>query len=241
MGKRQQQQACTDPLSMLKIETNLYSVMDEHQRAYAKSMRATPVTFCDAKSGTGKTTIAVMVGLEGLSKNECQKLIYVRYVDDRFLKEGFLPGNATPEEKERGLYQPFLDSLTELGISEYQYIQLRNNGHIELITDRAMRGTNIEDAFVIIDEAQNAREIEDMLLCITRVHTSNCRVVIIGHSGQQDNKKHWRSKRLDYNVFQAFAYHMSKKPWAVTCTLINDYRGEISRHADEIWTSLEEI
>lgn len=74
MGKRQQQQACTDPLSMLKIETNLYSVMDEHQRAYAKSMRATPVTFCDAKSGTGKTTIAVMVGLEGLSRTNVRSL-----------------------------------------------------------------------------------------------------------------------------------------------------------------------
>lgn len=89
MGKRRQEQAYTNPLNMLyKIETNLYSVMDEHQRAYAKSMQTTPVTFCDAKSGTGKTTIAVMVALEGLSKKEFQKIIYVRYVDDRFLKEG---------------------------------------------------------------------------------------------------------------------------------------------------------
>jgi PhoH-like protein len=78
MGKRRQEQAYTDPLNMLyKIETNLYSVMDEHQRAYAKSMQTTPVTFCDAKSGTGKTTIAVMVALEGLSKKEFQNIIYM--------------------------------------------------------------------------------------------------------------------------------------------------------------------
>lgn len=236
MAKRKHQD---DSASKYSNRPNWYSEMDPHQKAYERSLRHNLVTFCDAKSGTGKTTIASMVGFDELSIGDIQRIVYVRFVDDRYMQEGFLPG--TPEEKEKELFRPFLDACEELDISEYQLTQLKNTDQLRLMTDRAMRGTNIKNAFVIIDEAQNARQLSDLLLCLTRIHTATCRVAVLGHSGQQDNKRYWTSPQKKYNAFEAFAYHFSKKMWANVCQLVNDYRGDISRHADNIWESLEEI
>ena len=225
-----------------QFSTDLYKKMDQHQKEYAKSIENTFATFCDAPSGTGKTTIAVLKAFEFLAKGRVQQIVYMRFVDDRYLKQGFLPG--TIEEKEAKLFRPFFDALEEIGVDEKQYKQLKDMGHIILTTDTTLRGVNLKETFLITDETQNAREFGDLQLTYTRLHSQGLRgrMVSIGHSEQQDNKKVQRTAKMGYIPFQAFEYHMIKKPHlANSCRLVNDYRGEFSQWADQIKISLAEL
>jgi phosphate starvation-inducible protein PhoH len=219
--------------------TKLSFKPDEHQARYLKTIQTTPVTFTDAPSGTGKTTLAVHEGFEALRKGLCQRIVYIRFPDDRYLKQGFFPG--TQEEKEANLFFPFFDALIELGVSEQSYKLLRQQEQILLTTDTAMRGRNLKYDFVIIDEAQNARKVADLQLILTRIHDEGGRAVVIGHSGQQDNKGVELTTKLKLTPFQAYMYHMTKQSFAKECKLINNYRGKISQWADKIQESLDEL
>lgn len=212
---------------------------DEHQARCLKTIQTTPVTFIDAPAGTGKTTLAVHEGFEALRRGLSQRIVYIRFPDDRYLKQGLLPG--TLEEKEANLFHPFFDALTELEVAEESFRLLREQGQIVLTTDTAMRGRNLKHDFVIIDEAQNARKVADLQLLITRIHDDGGKLVAIGHSGQQDNKGVELTKVRKLTPFQAYAYHMTKKPFAKEASLVNNYRGEISKWADAIQESLDEL
>jgi phosphate starvation-inducible protein PhoH len=213
---------------------------DEYQTKYMKTIETTPVTFTDAPSGTGKTTLAVNQGFEALRRGRSQRIVYIRFTDDRYLKQGFLPG--TIEEKEANLFFPFFDALVELGVTEQAYKLLRQQEQILLTTDSAMRGRNLKYDFVIIDEAQNARSVDDLQLLLTRIHDEGGKAVVIGHSGQQDNKKGIElTPKLKLTPFQAYMYHMTKQPFAKKCELLHNYRGKISQWADKIQESLAEL
>lgn len=211
--------------------------LDEHQKRYVKAMLTTPVTFVDAKSGTGKTTLAVYAGFEMLRRGQCQQLVYVRFVDDRYLKQGFLPGEL--EDKEKYLFYPFYDALVECNVSEKAFELLKAQEQVILTTDTTMRGRNLKDTFLIVDECQNAKSVSDIRLLLTRLHDKGGRAVMIGHSGQQDNKKYERI--AGYAPFQLYQYHMSKKPFCKVVELVNDYRGEISRWADAVDETILEL
>lgn len=212
---------------------------DPYQKKYMKSIQRHKFTAVDAKSGTGKTTLAVKEGFESLRRGESKKLMYLRYVDDRYLSEGFLPGDS--EEKERELFFPFFDALEELGVSPQRFRSLKAQGIIELRTDRTERGRNRKGTFLIVDEAQNARKYGDLKLVFTRLHDENGRSVFIGHSGQLDNRSYERTPRLKLTPFQAFIIHMIKQPWANQAILINNYRGLISQWADEFDQTIAEL
>ncbi|MNM90988.1 PhoH-like protein [compost metagenome] len=219
--------------------TKLPFTPDMHQGQLVKTIQNTPVTFVDSPAGTGKTTLAIRVGFEFLRKGLCQRIVYIRLLDDRYLKQGFLPG--TLEEKEANLFHPFFDALTELEVSQQALKLLKQQEQILLTTDTTMRGRNLRDSFVIIDEAQNAREVSDLQLLLTRIHDGDSRAVVMGHTGQQDNRRIELTKNLKYTPFQAYKYHMLKKPFAKECVLVNNYRGEISQWADAISDSLSEL
>lgn len=228
-----------EQLNPYALDTTLYQTMDEHQRAYARAIRETAVTLIDAPSGTGKTTIAFLVGLEMLAKGACNKILYLRYPDDRYLGQGFLPG--TLEDKEQHLFHPAFDALEELGVSQIQLKSLMATEQLQFATDVTMRGRNLKGTFLIVDEAQNARSIDDLHLVLTRLHDQDSRAVIIGHNKQQDNKKVQLVGNSKVTPFTAFIYHMTKKEFATQAHLVKNYRGAISLWADSIWESLKEL
>lgn len=210
-----------------------YNKLDDYQKEYYNAILSPSksVICVDAQAGTGKTTIAVMAALELLGENKINKIYYIRFADDRSLKLGYLPGNV--DDKTSMYMTPFYDACLEFGLDMYHVDKMAandspsNNPSIILCTDIMMRGINIEKSMVIIDEGQNAR-FSDLKLVLTRLH-DNCKCVLCGHSAQVDNYK----GTYDF-AFERYIEHMCKKPWAIQCHLPINYRGKISKWADEL-------
>lgn len=216
----------------------LWKRMDEHQRAYAESIQKFSVVFVDAPAGTGKTTIAVREGLEMLRDGKVDRIRYIRFVDGRSLKLGYLPGEQ--EDKERNLMLPLYEAMEECGVQPEAVDKLIELGIIEATTDTGLRGRNFRRTYLIIDEAQNAQTLADLQLVLTRLHDHGGKAVVIGHSGQEDGRIQ-KYTPLQLNAFQVYAYHMTKKPWATSVELLKNYRGQISQWADKVFDSLEEL
>lgn len=213
---------------------NIFNRLDNFQRSYYSNIFEHKVVFVDAPSGTGKTTIAVMAGLEALMRGKT--LIYIRFPSNRAEKLGATPGDL--DEKESKYMYPFYEALEECGVYREQVSFLIEKGLIETRTDTTERGRNIKNSFVIIDEAQNAKDIEQLRLILTRLHDSS-KAVVIGHSQQVDSKV--RKYGLEeFNAFEMYRIHMCKRPWAISCELYNDYRGDISKWADKIEMTLND-
>lgn len=209
---------------------------DSFQKDYADAIGKYRVIFVDAAAGTGKTTIAVMRGLELLLAGKINKIHYVRFPDRRGQKLGALPGG--PAEKTRGYMEPFFKACYKFGLRDEDIAKLEFNKIIELSTDMFLRGDTLENTYLIIDESQNG-DIEDLKLVLTRLEISGYGIVI-GHSGQMDNKiqKYGPDK---WNAFQVYQYHMTKKTFATACELKINYRGPISQWADQVGETLKEL
>lgn len=214
----------------------LYKKLDAHQIEYYDSIFNNKVTMVDAPAGTGKTTIAVMVGKELLAHGKVAQIVYIRFPDKRAQKQGFLPGDMN--EKNSVYMQPFFDASSEVGLQPDAVFKLIDKGLITLSTDICMRGVNLKNTFLIIDEAQNG-EIEDLRLMLTRLHDHSGHCVVIGHSGQVDNnvRRFGQQKFIPFEIYQL---HMAKKAWTQICRLPNNYRGEISKWADNIQETINE-
>lgn len=205
-----------------------YNRLDPYQKNYYNALysRDDIILVCvNSPAGTGKTTIAVMAALEKLREGSISKIYYIRFPDDRSLRLGYLPGDE--EDKTSSYTKPFFDACEEFGIDKLHIMNMCDYGCIELCTDISMRGTNISDAMVIIDEAQNSR-FTDLKLVLTRIK-DNCKVALIGHSGQNDN-----FKGEDSHAFEKYMEHMCKQKWAIKCDLPKNYRGKLSTWADKL-------
>jgi phosphate starvation-inducible protein PhoH len=217
--------------------TKLDYAPDAEQRKYLKAIDNSQVVFVDAPSGSGKTTLAVERAFNALRTGKADRIVYIRLVDDRYLQNGYLSGNL--EEKTQKLFVPFFDALKELKVSKQAFEMLIRAEKVSLETDTALRGTNMKGTFLIIDEAQNAKDIDTLRLILTRLHDDGGTAVVIGHSGQQDNKK--VQTVAGKTPFQIYAYHMAKKTFTSVCKLTKNYRGEISQWADNIEESIQEL
>jgi predicted ribonuclease YlaK len=91
-----------------------------------------------------------------------------------------------------------------------------------------MRGINIKEAAVIVDETQNA-SFKDLKLLLTRLH-DDCHVALIGHTAQIDNENCVKEK-----AFIHYMEHFCKKQWAQRVDLKHNYRGKISAYADALY------
>ena len=200
---------------------------DKYQKAYYESLLQNPITCCNAKAGTGKTTLAVLAGLQLLEKGKIKQIIYLRFPDQLMQSLGALPGDLA--EKEQYYMDPFYDACAELGISkevlESQY--MGENSEIVLCTNITFRGINLKESFLIADESQNAI-FKDLKLVLTRLH-DDCHCALIGHSEQRDNK------RTEHEgAFEMYIHHLTTKPFAKECPLKINYRGEVSQWADAL-------
>ncbi|KAF0091234.1 MAG: phosphate starvation-inducible protein PhoH [Fusobacteria bacterium] len=154
------------------------------QKYYIDSINRNDLTFCLGPAGTGKTFLAVLMATEALRKKEVKKIILVRPAVEAGEQLGFLPGDL--QEKIQPYIRPLYDSLFFL-LGFEQVEKLLERKVIEIAPLAYMRGRTLDDAFIILDEGQNAT-VEQMKMFLTRFGF-NSKVVVTGDPSQNDLKK----------------------------------------------------
>ena len=210
-------------LKETKERDRVFARYDQYQRVYYQSVLDKLFVYCNAICGTGKTLVGFHALINMLSEEKIQKVIYVRFPSDRERKQGFLPG--TLEDKCRIMWTPVYDAMVTLGFQPEAIDIMRANNQLYLTTDIGMRGVNLENCGVIIDEAQNG-SYDDIKLVLTRLH-DDCTCIYIGDSKQLDNKKQDIS-------FERFGEYMSEPDWGTKVELKVDYRGKMSKRAESM-------
>lgn len=152
-----------------------------HQLEYWRKVQAHDVVFAIGPAGTGKTYLAVAMALAALRRNEVSRLILSRPAVEAGESLGFLPGDL--QEKVDPYLRPLTDALLEmLGAEKLRGLMERRI--IEVIPLAYMRGRTLNNAFLILDEAQNAT-IGQMKMFLTRLGR-NTKAVITGDVTQID-------------------------------------------------------
>lgn len=163
-----------------------------NQAKYLHKITGHDINFGVGPAGTGKTFLAVAMAVEALNEAKVQRLILVRPAVEAGEKLGFLPGDLT--QKVDPYLRPLYDALYEmLGVEKVAKLLERNV--IEIAPLAYMRGRTLNDAFVILDEAQNTT-IEQMKMFLTRLGFGST-AVVTGDLTQIDLPKHVKSGLRD--------------------------------------------
>ena len=207
--------------------------LDEEQQVFFDAIKNDQYTivFCNAAAGTGKTTIAMGAAniLVQDRRNKLEEIVYIvsPYGEQ---KQGYLPGDITA--KSEVYYEPAYQALAEVDMNPYNDVTNRslsekrkpNDGIVKPMTHTYMRGTNLQNKVVIIDEAQNFT-VDDLKKVLTRIHDS-CKVIVIGHTGQIDIKGN--------SGFAKYLKWFEGHPPCAVCSLTKNYRGWLSTYADRL-------
>ena len=152
-----------------------------HQRDYLAHIRKSDLTFGIGPAGTGKTYLAVACAVEALQADRVRRLVLVRPAVEAGERLGFLPGDLT--QKVDPYLRPMYDALYEMmGFDRVARFIERNV--IEVAPLAFMRGRSLNDAFIILDEAQNTT-VEQMKMFLTRIGFGS-RAVVTGDVTQTD-------------------------------------------------------
>ncbi len=151
------------------------------QREYVQAMRDNDIVIGIGPAGTGKTYLAVALGVETLTRKKVQRLVLARPAVEAGERLGFLPGDL--QAKVDPYLRPLYDAL-EVMMPQGRIQKSIETRTIEIAPIGYMRGRTLADAFVIIDEAQNVTGMQ-MKMCLTRLGL-NSRAVIIGDKTQID-------------------------------------------------------
>ena len=151
------------------------------QKRYVDSIKKNTVVFGVGPAGTGKTYLAVAMAVSAFKNKEVEKIILTRPAVEAGEKLGFLPGDL--QTKVDPYLRPLYDALQEmLGLDSY--IKLIERGVIEIAPLAYMRGRTLNNAFIILDEAQNTTK-EQMKMFLTRMGDGS-KTVITGDLTQID-------------------------------------------------------
>jgi len=200
--------------------------LTEEQRVYVNSIFDNQLTIVNAKSGTGKTTLAV-----ACAKIIGKPLAYV-FAPVQEKAMGYRPGSQA--EKEREYLQPLKDALLEINeppekvIFSVENIDAQKAGHVWVypMSHIFARGINIKDKTVIISESQNFTRGE-LKKVLSRIHDS-CTVIMEEHTGQCDLPDQRKSG------FAPYIEHFKNEPYCRVVELTKNFRGRLAQHADEL-------
>lgn len=209
--------------------------LDEDQKNFRDKILddETIIVIADAKAGTGKTTIATGAANLLVLNGKYDGIVYIASPTQE-QKQGYLPGTIV--EKSDPYFDPFYEALKECNINKNTALssnvmnQKNGTSYIECITHTFLRGTNFKNKVIIIDEASNYY-LDELRKVLTRIH-DDCKVILIGHTGQVD-----LYKNKERSGFQYYLDHFSKKlsdPRVSICNLTKNYRGWLSTYSDEI-------
>lgn len=207
--------------------------LDEEQIAFRDAIWNPEklIVFCNAKAGTGKTFVATATANLLVQYGLYDGIVYISSPTQE-AKLGFLPGEI--EDKTAVYSEPFIQALIKLNINphaavnQYNIMNQKNGtGYIDAITHVYLRGCNFENKVVIIDESQNYY-CDELKKTLTRM-SDNCKVIVIGHSGQID-----LYHNPENSGFVRYLNHFKDDPRTAICELNTNYRGWISSHADSL-------
>jgi phosphate starvation-inducible PhoH-like protein len=163
-----------------------------NQMRYLHAIATHDINFGIGPAGTGKTYLAVAMAVEALNEGRVQRVLLVRPAVEAGEKLGFLPGDLA--QKIDPYLRPLYDALYEmLGVEKVAKLVERNV--IEIAPLAYMRGRTLNDAYVILDEAQNT-SIEQMKMFLTRIGFGST-AVVTGDLSQIDLPKHQKSGLKD--------------------------------------------
>ncbi len=151
------------------------------QRRYVEAIRRNTITFGLGPAGTGKTYLAMAMAVAALKRREVARIVLARPVVEAGESLGFLPG--TLEEKLDPYVRPLYDALFDMCDRE-RGTALIEQGVVEIAPLAFMRGRTFNDAFVILDEAQNTTP-DQMKMFLTRLGFSS-KFVVTGDTTQRD-------------------------------------------------------
>ncbi|MGE4378483.1 MAG: PhoH family protein [Candidatus Izemoplasmatales bacterium] len=152
-----------------------------NQKLYLEAIENNAIVFGIGPAGTGKTYLAVLSALKKLKDNQIKKIILTRPAVEAGEKLGFLPGDL--KEKIDPYLRPLYDAMYEiLGVK--QSTEFIEKGIIEIAPLAYMRGRTLENAYVILDEAQNTT-INQMKLFLTRLGFGS-KMIVTGDITQSD-------------------------------------------------------
>ncbi len=164
----------------------------EGQRRFVEAVESNTLTFGIGPAGTGKTFLAMVMAVRALRAREVAKIVLSRPAVEAGEKLGFLPGDL--KEKVDPYLRPLYDALAEL-LDDGVTSKLVERATIEVAPLAYMRGRTLSDAFVILDEAQNATR-EQLKMFLTRLG-QNSRMVVNGDVTQIDLPRGVGSGLLD--------------------------------------------
>ena len=205
-------------------------MLDQEQVAFVEAIKdlKKTIVFCNAAAGTGKTTLAMGAAniLVQDKRNELEGIVYIvsPYGEQ---KQGYLPGSIT--EKSEVYYEPAYQAMVEVGMninscvySESMISKKKGEAFVKMLTHTYLRGTNLQNKVVILDEAQNYT-VAELKKVLTRIH-DNCKVIVIGHTGQIDIK--------GGSGFERYLWHFEHEDKCAVCKLTTNHRGWLSTYAD---------
>jgi phosphate starvation-inducible PhoH-like protein len=172
----------------IKTKRGVIKPRNPNQSRYVTNVVTHDITFGIGPAGTGKTYLAVACAVDALERQEIRRILLTRPAVEAGEKLGFLPGDLS--QKVDPYLRPLYDALFEmLGFEKVEKLIERNV--IEVAPLAYMRGRTLNDAFIILDEAQNT-SVEQMKMFLTRIGF-NSKAVITGDITQVDLPRGTRS------------------------------------------------
>jgi len=219
-----------DLLSLIKIDIKH---KNENQKKLTQSIKNNDVTICVGSPGSGKTYLSCLQSLSEIKNNEnIKKIVLVKSVTTLKSEEiGFLKG--TMEEKMEPFMYSFVGNFEKI-IGRETYNKLKEANYIEILPIAYLRGVNIDNAIVIIDETQNI-SIDNIRTILTRLG-ENSKMVFLGDVKQIDAKNKYDS---------ALGFLLTNFNNVDKIGVVEFNKGDIIRHPlikviEDIFDSIEE-
>jgi phosphate starvation-inducible PhoH-like protein len=162
------------------------------QARYVKAIAEHDIVMCVGPAGTGKTYLAVAMAVQALKQERVRKIVLVRPAVEAGDSLGYLPGDM--QAKLNPYLRPLMDALREM-VDYDQLKRFTEQDVIEVIPLAYMRGRTLNDAFIILDEAQNTT-ISQMKMFLTRMGRGS-KIVVSGDTTQIDLPSHAQSGLID--------------------------------------------